>query len=207
MAEPYWLLYRLGFTPWDGAGDPAPVLRLAGSGPAGRALDLGCGTGHHAVLLAEQGWQVTAVDRIGRALRTARERVAAAGPAGERIRLVQGDVTDLPSVLEPQPFDLVLDVGCFHGLGEAGRRAYLAGLRHYTAPGTRLLMLAVVPRRGIGPRGLDEAGLRAAAGPDWSLDDVRGAGPVNARSPLGRAPFHWFTLTRTAARVSAPRTV
>ena len=28
----------------------------------GKALDLGCGDGHTAVWLAEQGWQVTAVD-------------------------------------------------------------------------------------------------------------------------------------------------
>ena len=35
--------------------------------PAGRALDLGAGEGRNAVWLAEQGWQVTAVDysRVG----------------------------------------------------------------------------------------------------------------------------------------------
>lgn len=55
---------------WDQAyGDDRPlglpdptVVAEVGQLPAGRALDLGCGTGRHALWLAEQGWQVTGVD-------------------------------------------------------------------------------------------------------------------------------------------------
>src|SRR5207248_11417549 len=39
------------------------VFRLYGIGPVRRVLDLGCGTGGHAVPLAERGYEVVGVDR------------------------------------------------------------------------------------------------------------------------------------------------
>lgn len=43
--------------------EPLPLLARAVCGlQPGRALDLACGTGRHAIFLAERGWQVTAVD-------------------------------------------------------------------------------------------------------------------------------------------------
>jgi SAM-dependent methyltransferase len=51
-----------------------------------RVLDLGCGTGGHAVILAQRGYDVVGVDRSAEMLRRARER---GGPA----RFVSGDIT------------------------------------------------------------------------------------------------------------------
>lgn len=48
--------------------EPMPLLvRVASELKPGRALDLACGVGRHAIFLAERGWQVTAVDasRVG----------------------------------------------------------------------------------------------------------------------------------------------
>jgi SAM-dependent methyltransferase len=48
--------------------EPMPLLARATRAIApGRALDLACGPGRHAIFLAERGWQVTAVDasRVG----------------------------------------------------------------------------------------------------------------------------------------------
>lgn len=48
--------------------EPMPLLvRVADESKPGRALDLACGTGRHAIFLAERGWHVTAVDasRVG----------------------------------------------------------------------------------------------------------------------------------------------
>lgn len=43
--------------------EPMPlVVRTASELKPGRALDLACGTGRHAIFLAERGWQVTAID-------------------------------------------------------------------------------------------------------------------------------------------------
>lgn len=59
--------------------EPLPLLvSIIDKLKPGRALDLACGAGRHAILLAEQGWQVVAVDasRVGVELaeQTARER-------------------------------------------------------------------------------------------------------------------------------------
>jgi SAM-dependent methyltransferase len=43
--------------------DPALTTILARV-PTGRALDLACGAGRHAIWLAERGWRVTAVDQV-----------------------------------------------------------------------------------------------------------------------------------------------
>jgi SAM-dependent methyltransferase len=54
------------------------VSAVEGSEP-GRALDLACGAGRHAVWLAERGWQVTAVDFSEVALAEARRLAAVRG--------------------------------------------------------------------------------------------------------------------------------
>ncbi len=44
------------------------VVEYAAALPPGRALDLACGSGRHAIWLAERGWSVTAVDRSAAAV-------------------------------------------------------------------------------------------------------------------------------------------
>lgn len=59
---------------------PSPFLvaEIAGLHP-GRALDVACGAGRHAVWLAQQGWRVTAVDFSAEALALARDLAARRG--------------------------------------------------------------------------------------------------------------------------------
>ena len=65
---------------------------------AGSVLDIGCGTGTFACLLARRGLRVTAVDPAGASLAVARAK-----PGADRVRWVHGDATDLP----PLQVDLV----------------------------------------------------------------------------------------------------
>ena len=39
------------------------IVRIASELPPGRAIDIACGTGRHAIWLHERGWQLTALDR------------------------------------------------------------------------------------------------------------------------------------------------
>ncbi|MGQ9833475.1 MAG: class I SAM-dependent methyltransferase [Candidatus Villigracilaceae bacterium] len=115
---------------WDSGLVPPELTALIGQLPPGRALDLGCGTGTSSLVLAQAGWDVTGVDFAGLAIYKARRK---ARNAGQNIRFLLADVTHLPDF--DHPFELVLDIGCFHGLTDEGRTAYLSQLERLIAPG------------------------------------------------------------------------
>ncbi|MFD7410769.1 class I SAM-dependent methyltransferase [Kitasatospora purpeofusca] len=79
-------------------GDLDPYLRLAGELGARRVLDIGCGTGVFALLLAGRGIEVVAVDPALASLDVARGK-----PGAGRVRWFHGDTADLP----PLRVDLV----------------------------------------------------------------------------------------------------
>ena len=132
----YWIFY-LGDPPWDTGISPPELMRFIADNPPGRALDLGCGTGTNAITLAQHGWQVTGVDFIGKAIRTARRK---ARKAGLGIDFHIGDVTRLKGI--QGPYDLILDIGCFHSLSSAGRQDYLDNLERLLAPEGAFLLYA-----------------------------------------------------------------
>lgn len=81
-------------------------LRLLGPVEGRRVLDLGCGIGHNAVLLAQQGAKVIGVDPDARHLAVARERADA---AEVRVELHQSALADLP-FLRSDSVDAALSV-------------------------------------------------------------------------------------------------
>ena len=133
------LLFRLFYLfkpPWD-TGIPVPELQRAlVDRPAGKALDLGCGTGTNVRYLVEHGWQATGIDFVPRAIAKARRKLGSL-PA----TLLAADVTKLTELDLPGPFDLALDVGCFHSLPPQGRQAYILGLQRWLKPGALLSWL------------------------------------------------------------------
>lgn len=131
---------------WDGlyAGEdrllrvePNPlVVDLVLSLEPGRALDLGAGEGRHAIWLAEQGWQVTAVDFSRVALDRGRRRARELGVALEFALAGAGDF--LPGA---GCFDLVL-IAYMHPEPEE-RDAVFAAVAGAVAPGGHLLVVGL----------------------------------------------------------------
>lgn len=89
----YLRLFATRATPEGTDQEVAGVLALLDPRPGARILDLGCGQGRHAVILARLGYRVAGLDRspllLGRAQETARE---ATGQAA----WVLGDMRSLP---------------------------------------------------------------------------------------------------------------
>ena len=140
MASESWLSFRRWWTfnrwywrrvppPWDTGISPPELIAFINSHPPGRALDLGCGTGTNAITLAQHGWQVTGVDFAWRAIQIARRK---AGAAGMRVDFRLADVTRLDWLRGP--FDLIFDLGCFHGLSASGRSAYARHIQRLLSP-------------------------------------------------------------------------
>jgi cyclopropane fatty-acyl-phospholipid synthase-like methyltransferase len=121
--------------PWDTGVTPPELLEFIGHHPPGRALDLGCGTGTNVIALAKAGWQVTGVDFAHRAIQVARQKVRQAGVNAD---LSVGDVTRLDKL--HGPFDLILDIGCYHGLTSQDKRAYRENIKCLLAPSGEFLM-------------------------------------------------------------------
>src|SRR5437879_3496719 len=115
--------YREGESPWD-TGRPSSelvrVVREEGIAPC-RALELGCGTGASAVWLAQQGFDVTALDLSPMAIERAQHR---ADDAGVRVHFLAADVLQpLPELTGP--FDFFFDRGCYHAVRRENVTAYL----------------------------------------------------------------------------------
>jgi len=102
-----------------------------------RILDIGCGTGRHAIELAKRGYSVTGVDLSVSQLQRAREH---AGAAGVQVQFEQHDACSLPYDNE---FDVTLNL-CEAGFAlmetDDMNYAILQGAARALKPGGKLLL-------------------------------------------------------------------
>ena len=185
--------YRLGFVPWDGHPLAQSLRGLIEGDDAlarGTALDLGCGTGDNCIYLAKQGWQVTGVDFVAKAVDKARAKAAASKVAA---KFARADVTRLSSEGVGSNFDLIVDNGCLHGMSADDRDSYVREVSAVAAPNARLLLVEFVPGASYGVPGIepDEVERRFAAG--WTL---LSSGDEPALDHNGKNPARYYLFQR-----------
>jgi len=171
--------------PWDTNLTPPEVHEFISQNPPGRALDLGCGTGTNAITLAQHGWRVSGVDFIARPIRAARKK---ARQAQVKVDFRVGDVTRLTNFTDP--FDLILDIGCYHSLTSIGRQDYRSNVIRLLNTGGTFLLYTFIRPEGTEPgNGVVEADL-AAFSPALKL--------INRQNGLDRAtqPSAWLTFRK-----------
>lgn len=132
---------RYSSTMWSGRVNPTLMSMVAGISP-GRALEVGCGEGADALWLAEQGFDVTAVDASPTALaRGETERATRVEKDGlpRSIRWVASDVVgeDLPT--PPDQYDLV--TAHFVHIPREERKLLWTKLVDAVAPGGSLVIV------------------------------------------------------------------
>jgi cyclopropane fatty-acyl-phospholipid synthase-like methyltransferase len=163
----YELSYRFSRPNWDTDTIPPEVAGLVDDGnPGGRLLDLGCGTGTHSIYLAQKGYSVVGVDFSPKAIALARQK---ARQAGISVDLQLGDVTRLDFLHDP--FDIALDVGCFHGLNKAERSRYAETLARLTHPGSLFLLWAIKEQGHVGI-GVNADEIGQCFSPHFALDRI-----------------------------------
>jgi SAM-dependent methyltransferase len=103
------------------------LFELYGDGPVRRVLDLGCGTGGHAIILAQRGFQVVGVDRAPDMLEHARARSSLA-------RFEPGDIGTIDL---GETFDAALMMFAVLGyqVTNSEAEAALRTARHHLRPG------------------------------------------------------------------------
>ena len=116
------------------------LVELAERLPAGKMLDLACGSGRHASLFADKGWKVTAVDSSGVALGILRER-------DPRVTCVQADLET------PGAFDLGVDCWDLVVVTMYLQPSLFPLIRQAVRPGGRVAMAIPLedPREGVRP--------------------------------------------------------
>jgi SAM-dependent methyltransferase len=166
-------VYEGGNAPWD-IGRPQPGFdHLATAGQlVGRVLDVGCGTGEHALMAAAVGHQSLGVDMSTRAIELAKTKAL---ERGLKSRFVVGDALRLVDLGEQ--FDTVLDCGLFHVLDDPERRFYVNSLAEVVPSGGRYHMLCFSDRQpgDWGPRRVTQGEIRVAFSSGWEIDSIEPA--------------------------------
>jgi SAM-dependent methyltransferase len=173
-----------------------------------RVLEIGCGAGNVAALLAARGLEVVGVDISPTAIAWATER------ASERTRFVVGDV--VREIPVDGLFDAVLDGHCLHCIIGPDRARLLANVRAKLRPGGVLLVATMcgaitspeiaacfdpISRCQI----VDGVARRYIGEPDAILDELRAAGFAVERSLVLPRPHDRDQDELLAvARVDAP---
>lgn len=158
------------------------VERLPAERRKGRALDIACGLGDNAALLAGAGFEVTAFDISETAVRWASGRFP-----DLNINWRAGDLLALPDEWRGA-FDLVNETYTLQALRPPFRERAIAGLGGLVAPGGRLLIIA----RGRHRQEPEDP-------PPWPL--LRGELDVLAKSGLKEVTFEDFLADRKGRQV------
>jgi len=129
---------------WNTESLPAEVEEAIETGwlPAEATIvDIGCGSGELAALLAERGFEAVGLDFASSAIAQAREQHAVDRPDVNltyEVADICGDVEGLGT------FDALIDRGCFYGLDEAQHAAYADNVASLCEPGTPFLMMCPI---------------------------------------------------------------
>ena len=169
--EDFDALYAAGTPAWD-IGRPQPAfLELAQLGLlVGQILDVGCGTGEHALMAAALGLDVTGIDAAATAIAAARDK------ARERrltVRFLEWNALELASL--NTPFDTTLDCGLFHIFEDDDRPRFVDSLRTAMPVGSHYYMLCFSDRQpgDWGPRRISQAEIRTSFANGWRLDSIQ----------------------------------
>ncbi len=186
LSRAFWeVRWREGRTPWDLGRASAPARQLAQQylAPPDAVIIPGCGRGHEALLLAEQGCRVTAVDFVAAPILALRQAAAARSLP---VEAVQSDIFDLPAALNGR-FAAVLEQTCLAALGPARFADYEALAYRLLKPGGRLLGV-FMELSGINPPPFScprEAMQALFAPPRWRLLQLQ---PVTPPQPARPGP-------------------
>jgi hypothetical protein len=105
-------------------------------------------------------------------------------------KLLVGDVTRLRDLGVSGPFNLMLDLGCFHSIPDARRHAYVREVTHVAAPGATLLMFAF-GEKGRGSTIATEAEIRQRFSEAFDVVEVRAGRPLYKQT--------WYRMIRKLA--------
>jgi 2-polyprenyl-3-methyl-5-hydroxy-6-metoxy-1,4-benzoquinol methylase len=164
--------YR-GTPPWEIGRPQKEFVDLVRRGEiSGSVLDIGCGTGEHALFFAGEGYEVWGIDSVPLAIEKAREK---ASGRGLKVHFLLMNALDLPSL--NRKFDTATDSGLFHTLSDEDRTVFVNNLAAILSPAGKYFMLCFseLEPGGYGPRRITEREIRESFREGWSINYIRRA--------------------------------
>ncbi|MDD1668272.1 MAG: class I SAM-dependent methyltransferase [Methanomicrobiales archaeon] len=165
--------YRGGPPPWDIGRPQKEFVDLVRRGEiTGPVLDIGCGTGEHALFFAAEGHEVWGIDSTARAIEKAKEKAA---ERGLRVHFLVGDAVHLSEL--NRRFDTATDSGFFHTLSDEDRPVFVENLAAILPSGGKYFMLCFSDQEpaGYGPRRITEKEIRDSFREGWTIHYIRPA--------------------------------
>ncbi|MGA2912523.1 MAG: class I SAM-dependent methyltransferase [Methanoregula sp.] len=162
--------YR-GTPPWDIGRPQKEFVELVRRGEiTGSVLDIGCGTGEHALFFAGEGHEVWGVDSAPLAIQKAKEKAAARGIP---VHFLVLDALDLSGL--NRKFDTATDSGLFHTLSDEDRPLFVDNLAAVLSPGGKYFMLCFSDKEpgGYGPRRITKGEIEDSFRDGWSINYIR----------------------------------
>jgi len=162
-----------GTPPWDIGRPQKEFVELVRRGEiTGSVLDIGCGTGEHALFFAGEGHEVWGIDSAPLAIRKAEEKAAARGLPVHFLVLNALNLARLN-----RKFDTATDSGLFHTLSDEDRPHFVNNLAAILPHGGKYFMLCFSDREpaGYGPRRITEQEIRESFREGWSIRYIRAA--------------------------------
>lgn len=175
--------------PWDIGRPQAVFTPLLRSGEIkGKVLDVGCGTGENALMVAEHGLPVLGIDIVESAISAASAKASERNLRNAEFRI--HSALELPTL--SAQFDNVIDSGFFHVLDDRDRLRYIEGLAAVLPPGGRLFLLCFSELQPgtMGPRRITQDEIRASFAGRWRVDSIESARFEIRIAPEGA--FAWF---------------
>jgi SAM-dependent methyltransferase len=168
----YWNDAYRATPPWD-IGRPQPVfVELAKKGELepGSVLDIGCGTGENAILLAESGYTVTGVDAAPIAIDMAKAKAKA-----RKVNVEFHIRNALNLNLGQSRFDNAIDSGLFHTFHDNERPVYANEVAKSLREGGKYFMMCFSenePTDWGGPRRVSRAEIRDTFSPLFQINYI-----------------------------------
>jgi ubiquinone/menaquinone biosynthesis C-methylase UbiE len=178
-----------GTPPWDIGRPQKEFVDLVRRGEiTGSVLDIGCGTGEHALLFASEGHEVWGIDSAPRAIEKAKEKAA---ERGLEVHFLVMNALELSTL--DRTFDTATDSGLFHTLSDADRPVFVENLAAVLRPGGRYFMLCFsdLEPLGYGPRRITQEEIRESFRDGWTINYIRAAAFESRTRPEG--PRAWLS--------------
>jgi ubiquinone/menaquinone biosynthesis C-methylase UbiE len=113
-----------------------------------RVLEIGCGTGTLAIMMAQRGAEVVGID-VSPAMLAEAEKKIARQELGGQITLYRMEAAEIDRHFEEQSFDVIVSTLVFSELNEMEQRYVLGATRRLLKPGGRLVLADEVVPEGF----------------------------------------------------------